>query len=1193
MKKIISLFLTLGLFVSLAIPLSVHGIEAPTESKVYSTATINDDFETDSVMVVLKRANSVINKMWQPSDFKGISIKSIEDLTAIDSKCIQDIENYEESVDFHQILELTLQNDGKNKVLDAVSQLQQMDIVLSAEPSYYSFPQNAAIGTNDTQDQWGLQNINVKDAWTNYSPNALNVKVAVIDSGISTHADLDLNLGTGKDFVNDDGTTDDSIGHGTHVAGIIGAVGNNGIGVSGVAQRITLIPCQVATGNSNYFSMSAIVSAISYAASQNIPIINASYYSRNGYSAAEYYAIQNYPGLMVCCAGNGEGILPVGTNNDTTPCYPASYNLPNIISVADITRANTLSSSSNYGVSSVDIGAPGSGIISTASTYKYGTTTYETMSGTSMATPHVTGAAALLKSNFPSATTAQIKEAILSTAVYTPSLAGKVSTKGRLNVNDAMNYMAARLPWSMKMVDTKMAAGYSHSLIIKTDNTLWAWGSNSYGQLGNGTKTNKLKPVKIIDNVAQVACGTEYSLAIKTDGSLWAWGYNSSGQLGDGTTTNRLSPVKVMDSVVKVVCSNHQTFAIKTDGSLWAWGYNYNGQLGDGTKANNKISPVKIMDNVSQVECGTSDAVAIKTDGSLWAWGINADGELGDGTTTNKISPVKIMDDVKQAACGTYHTAAVKTDGSLWAWGSNEYGQLGTVTVPSYRTLSPVKVMDNVKKVSCGVAYTAVIKTDGSLWTWGYNNFGQIGDGTTTEKDSPVKIMDNASDFSAGYYHVLVAKTDGSLWAWGYNYNGAIGDGLTANVLTPKMIMSAGSIPTRVINVTFDTQGGSSVAPIKVNAGTIVPKPADPTKEKFSFGGWFLNDKQYNFNTAETGNIILVAKWITDGNKIAAGLDGSAAIKKGNILWTWGIYCGDGTTTNRKSPVKIMDNVVEVSAGLYCTSAIKKDNSLWAWGYNGSGQVGDGTTTARKSPVKIMDNVSAVACGNYHTAAIKTDSSLWMWGTSSNGMIDSYSPVKVMNNVKEVSCGYDYTAAIKTDGSLWAWGNNGFGQLGDGTTTDSYSPIKIMDDVKEVSCGEFHMAVIKTDGSLWVWGNNYYGQLGNGTTTESYLPVKIMDNVKAVSCGYYHTAVVKTDSILWMWGRNDSGQLGDGTKVDKSSPVKIMDNAAMIECGTYHTLAVKTDKSLWAWGYNNAGQLGDGTMTTRLTPKSIMAAGSF
>ena len=187
----------------------------------------------------------------------------------------------------------------------------------------------------------------------------------------------------------------------------------------------------------------------------------------------------------------------------------------------------------------------------------------------------------------------------------------------------------------------KIAAGGGHSLVILDDGSLWAWGGNSFGRLGDGTTIDRHTPVHIMDDVAAVSAGSFHTLAITTDGSLWAWGGNWDGQLGDGTTTARRTPVHIMDDVVAVSAGSWHTLAITTDGSLWAWGRNWDGQLGDGTTID-RHTPVHIMDDVVAVSAGGSYTLAITTGGSLWAWGSNEFDQLGGGTTIARHTPMNI-----------------------------------------------------------------------------------------------------------------------------------------------------------------------------------------------------------------------------------------------------------------------------------------------------------------------------------------------------------------------------------------------------------------------------------------------------------------------------------------------------------------------------------------------------------------------
>ena len=206
---------------------------------------------------------------------------------------------------------------------------------------------------------------------------------------------------------------------------------------------------------------------------------------------------------------------------------------------------------------------------------------------------------------------------------------------------------------------------------------LWSWGRNNYGQLGDNTITSKSSPVQTIaggTNWKSVAGGWFHTAAIKTDGTLWLWGYNSSGQLGDNTITHRISPVQTIAGGTNwksVAGGSYHTAAIKTDGTLWTWGRNDYGQLGDNT-ITNRSSPVQTISsgtNWKSVAGGWYHTAAIKTDGTLWLWGYNGTGQLGDNTVTHRSSPVQTISggtNWKLVACGWNHTAAIKDD-------SNDY----------------------------------------------------------------------------------------------------------------------------------------------------------------------------------------------------------------------------------------------------------------------------------------------------------------------------------------------------------------------------------------------------------------------------------------------------------------------------------------------------------------------------------------
>jgi alpha-tubulin suppressor-like RCC1 family protein len=350
------------------------------------------------------------------------------------------------------------------------------------------------------------------------------------------------------------------------------------------------------------------------------------------------------------------------------------------------------------------------------------------------------------------------------------------------------------------------------------DGNLWTWGNGGTGQLGNAAITNRSTPVTTFaggTNWKQVSSIGYHTAAIKTDGTLWTWGSGGTGRLGNGVTTgNRSTPVTTFAGGTnwkQVSVGQNYTSAIKTDGTLWTWGNGGNGRLGNGVTTGNRSTPVTTFaggTNWKQVSSGGGHTAAIKTDGTLWTWGFGGNGRLGNGVTslTNISTPVTTFaggTNWKQVSSGDAYTAAIKTDGTLWTWGNGLNGVLGNGVTTGNRS-TPVTTFaggNNWKQVSCGngySSYTAAIKTDGTLWSWGNGTSGQIGNASTTNRSTPVTTFAGGTNWKQvscgnGYSSYTAAiKTDGTLWSWGYGGNGRLGNNQTTNVSTPVTTFAGG-----------------------------------------------------------------------------------------------------------------------------------------------------------------------------------------------------------------------------------------------------------------------------------------------------------------------------------------------------------------------------------------------------------------
>jgi alpha-tubulin suppressor-like RCC1 family protein len=325
--------------------------------------------------------------------------------------------------------------------------------------------------------------------------------------------------------------------------------------------------------------------------------------------------------------------------------------------------------------------------------------------------------------------------------------------------------------------DKTISAGLEHSIAIQ-NGRVWTWGRTTDGQLGYPTVgenyyTHIPATMPQLRNITDVEAGDSHNLALQQDGTLWTWGSNYKGELGDGTDTERPIPQKIMTHVVDISAGYWHSAAVKEDGTVWTWGYNSNSQLGDGTQ-DDRFRPVQVqgITDIIAVDTGFDHTLALKRDGTVWAWGNNHAGQLGDGTQKIRSTPVRVknLDHVVSIAAGSYHSVALQQDGTVWTWGYNNSGELGDGT-RSDRSL-PVKVakLGNISAITAGGSNTVTLKQDGTVWAFG--SWGSSLGGVT-----PFQItgLTDVEDIATNERHALAKKRDGTIWAWGMSSYGVLG----------------------------------------------------------------------------------------------------------------------------------------------------------------------------------------------------------------------------------------------------------------------------------------------------------------------------------------------------------------------------------------------------------------------------------
>jgi alpha-tubulin suppressor-like RCC1 family protein len=337
---------------------------------------------------------------------------------------------------------------------------------------------------------------------------------------------------------------------------------------------------------------------------------------------------------------------------------------------------------------------------------------------------------------------------------------------------------------------------------------LYAWGDNNLqggGMLGDGTSVGKSSPVSVLGGFTDwvsASGGLYHSMGIRANGTLWAWGFNGNGRLGTNTTTNTSSPVSVVGGFTNWVIAStgrEHSLGLRATGQLYAWGSNGSGRLGDNT-VTAKSSPVLVAGGFSDwksANAGDLHSLGLRANGTLYAWGNNGSGRLGDNTVANKSSPVVVVGgftDWVSASASYVHSVGLRANGTIWTWGANTSGVLGQNTAATASRSSPVTIaggFTNWIGASSSGGHSIALRADGTAWSWGFNSSGRLGDNTATTRSSPVSVVGGFTDWTAvsgGGFFCIGLRANGTLWAWGTG-GGMIGDGTIVSRSSPVSVV--------------------------------------------------------------------------------------------------------------------------------------------------------------------------------------------------------------------------------------------------------------------------------------------------------------------------------------------------------------------------------------------------------------------
>jgi alpha-tubulin suppressor-like RCC1 family protein len=596
------------------------------------------------------------------------------------------------------------------------------------------------------------------------------------------------------------------------------------------------------------------------------------------------------------------------------------------------------------------------------------------------------------------------------------------------------------------IVFRQIDVGSVHACGLTGEGRAYCWGWNRYGELGDGTTTDRETPVPVAPPwgsstplaFTQLSVGGEHTCGIAkrlTSTEVFCWGWNRYGQVGNGHTDAPSYAVtlpyglKMSQTPVQVSAGDRHTCALAVWGGAMCWGANDQQQLGVYTYGERRLDPVWVGGGnaFTQIDAGDLHTCAVNAAGAAWCWGLPEQGQLGDGGAGSWPKPVAGGHAFTQVRTGGFHSCALNGGGVAFCWGDNDYGQLGDATTTQRGT--PVMVAPfTFDRIASGGNHACALTVADAAYCWGANYSAQLGDGTTTQRISPVMVVGGIGfwQISDGYDHSCGLTVSGVAYCWGSNQYGQLGDGTMAQRGTPAPV-SGGQVFARV-------RAGAHHSCGIVSSGAV-----------YCWGSNAYG--QLGDGTTTNRAAPVAAAGARLFSEIAVGTSHSCALTNAGEAYCWGNDGTGGYLVPNAVPGGL--TFTQLTAGERFTCGLS-DATAYCWGINPDGQLGDGTTGSHSYPTRVAGGLgfTQLSAGLYHVCGITASGAAYCWGWNLYGQLGDAStterttPSAVAGGLTwtKISGGIDHTCALTTSGAPYCWGRNDRAQLGDGTTTDHLTP---------------------------------------------------------------------------------------------------------------------------------------------------------